>query len=205
LIVLMLTAVGLGVALHYRMDYQEVVEASLAARGQELPPEQVEQAIEIRERFGVLFAGFGAVFGALFYLLTAFLFWMALHLQGSEITYKASFSTYLHGALPLGLLALLSAGVVLAGNGVGFAEVTSGTFLASNLAFLAPEGTSIPVRAFLGAIDFFALWAVALWSIGYRVTGRVSATAATVTSVVIWLLGVGLRVGFAALGSGGGS
>ncbi len=134
-----------------------------------------------------------------FSLIAALMYWLAFKLLGSDLSYKASLSVNLHAAMPSAIASLLSLPVILGKESLGYDDVKTGTFLASNLAFLAPEDSPAWVAAALGSLDFFALWSLVLAIIGYREAARVSPKAAAVTVTVIWLLFVGLRVGWAAL------
>jgi hypothetical protein len=204
LVLQVVAAIGVGVAVHQRTDYYEVVEKAMTARGAQVGQADVEQAAAIPERFGAAFAVVGGVFAGGFAALFALIFFVVLRLAGSEISFPQTFSVYLYGAVPILIYSALAAVVVLAGGDLSYEQLGNHDFLASHLAFLAPADAGPVLRAALVGIDFFAIWTAVLWAIGFRIAGRVSPAVAWATAIAIFLLGVGVRAGFAAMGAGGG-
>ena len=204
-LVLLLGIGLLGLVVHEKTDYREVTTRALEARGQidTMSEDQIERVVEMQERFGAVGAGAGALFaGALFCLLALF-YWVVFRLLGSELTYKQSLATYVHGYLPLAVHALLAVLVLWGRGDLSYEEITARDFLASHLGVFAPEDSGLVLRSFLTGIDFFTLWSVVLLAIGYRVVAKVSAVTAGVVATVFWLLALGLRVGVTWLGTGG--
>ena len=72
-----------------------------------------------------------------------------------------------------------------------------GGLLASNLGAFAPESTGAALKALLSSLDFFSLWSLALFIVGYRLTAKVSTATAVAVPVVLWLLFVAAKVGLA--------
>ena len=64
---------------------------------------------------------------------------------------------------------------------------------------LAPDGTSPVLLTLLGKIDFFSLWTLALLYIGYRYGARVSPKTSAAVVIGLWLVYVGITVGWVAL------
>jgi hypothetical protein len=182
-----------------RIDFRAAMEKQMEDRGQEMSPEQVDQMVEMQERFGSIFAPIGAViFIALFFLLMAGLYLGAFRFfAGSEITFKQSFSTVLYAATPIVLATLLTIPVILGRTTIDPEQAQAG-LLSSNLAAFAPEDVSPVVRALLASIDFFGLWILILSVLGYRIVARVSTGTAVVTVLVLWLLTLAVRVGWVA-------
>lgn len=136
-------------------------------------------------------------------LLFALLYWAGLKLAGGELKYKDSLSVSLYSGMPVVVQMLLTVILLLPQQSIAAERLVSRNFLASNLAFLAPEDAGPVLINLLASLDFFAFWSVVLAIIGFRIVGRVSTAAATVVVVVIWLLGLGVRLGFAALSGAG--
>ncbi len=202
LAVLLLLALGLGFAAHARTDYREMTERAFEARGVELPADDVDDAVAQQERVTGIATWFTPVFVTFVFVLVSLFFWVGCKLVGSELTFRQSFATYLHGSMPVAVMMLLATPVVLAGGTLDYEELTTRNFLASNLAFLAPEGHLV-VGALLAGLDFFALWAAVLWVIGYRVVGRVPRTAAISLVTLVFVFGLGFRILGAWFGGGG--
>jgi hypothetical protein len=202
MVVFVVSAIGLGWAAHTRTDYRDVMEQAMAGRGQQLEAAQLDRMVDFQERFGAVLSVAGGVVAAGVVALVAAVFLVVLRLLGSDLTYRQSLSAYLHGAMPVVLGMLIAVPVVLGGGTLSYEALTTRNFLASNLGALAPAEAGMVLKTALASVDFFALWSLVLWAIGFRVVGRVSPAAAWGTSILVFLLGVALRVGMTALSAG---
>lgn len=167
-------------------------------RGEELE-RQVDQAMAFNERFAPWFPAAGLCFGAFAYLLTALLFWGAFRLAGGELDFVRSFAVTVHSFVPQGLSALIAIPVVLGQESIDPEAAQRGSFLASNLGFLAPEDASPVVTTLLSSLDLFTLWTVVLLILGYALVARVSKGVAAGVVVAAWLVWIGIRIGLAVL------
>jgi hypothetical protein len=203
LVVLGLLGAGIGVLLNTRADQREMIQKQMKKWGQNPTPEQLDEAVERAEHPSPVLRAVSIVTGligqAVGYLLPAFLFWLIFKLVGSELAFKSSLSTYLHASMPIAVATLLTIFVVLSRATVQPVDALTGGLLASSPAFFLPEGTSAAVKAVLATFDVFNLWSVVLAVIGYRIVARVSTTAAVAAAVLLFLFGMGFRVGFAVL------
>ncbi|HKI01763.1 MAG TPA: YIP1 family protein [Thermoanaerobaculia bacterium] len=185
-----------------RTDYRDMIVQSSKDRGQQTTEAQLEPAISMMEKAGPIIGAVSTpVVLALITLLMALLYWVAFKLLGSDFSYKSSLAVTLHSWVPAVLSLLLSIPVILSRSTIGYADMkrSGGTFLQSNLAFLAPEDAPGWLIALFASVDFFSLWVLVLSIIGFRaVTGK-PARPVAITVIVIWLLFVGVRVGWAAL------
>jgi hypothetical protein len=183
------------------------MELALEARGQraQMTDAQFDGVVEFWEGMGgrVLVAVGVLVLGSIIVLLTPLVYLVVLRLLGSEITFRQTLSTYLHGALPLAVAALLTIPVILSGGDLSAEKLAVRDLLASSLAFLAPADAGYALKAALASVDFFALWSLVLNAVGFRIVGKVSPAVAWGASILVFLLGVGLRVGLTALAPGG--
>jgi hypothetical protein len=203
LLVLVATATVLGFMVSERIDIAQLMRHQNEVTGNQMSVEQLDQRIQQMQKLQPYLALFqGLIFLPGFYLLAALLFWVGLKLVGSDLGYKASLATSLHAFLPLAVLSLLCIPVVW--NRASFTpeEARSGSFLASNLAVLAPDGTGKVVHALLVSVDLFSIWTIVLLVVGYGIVGRVSRAAATGVVLAVWLLWVALKVAFVALAPG---
>jgi Yip1 domain len=201
LIILALLGSGIGQLVNARTDQRKMIEKQMAKFGRQLTQEQLNDAVQRAKNPPPVFRALSVVTGFLFqgigYLLPTLLFFVFFKLAGSELTFKAALSTYLHSSVPIMIGILLTIPVVLSRAEVEPVDALTGRLLASGPAFLLPEGTSLALRGALSAFDVFNLWSVALAIVGYRIVARVSTTAATVAAVLIFLLGMGFRAGMA--------
>lgn len=204
-LVLVVCVALLGWAVHERTDYREVVVQTLEAGGMtdRFDAGEIDDMVEARERFGDFGAALGAVVAGGIFCLIALFYWIAFRLLGSELSYKESLATFVHGSLPTVVFTLLAVPVVLSGGDLTTEQVLTRNLLASNLSVFAPEEAGLALESLLSGLDFFALWSVVLLAIGYRVVARVSTAVAAGTVTVFFVLGLALRVGLVWLFGGG--
>jgi len=202
LVVLLLLSAVVGYVTAKRTDYRDVITQTVREKGRDVPEAQLEPQIQMMEKAGPAISAVGApVVVLLITLVVALLYWVAFKLLGGDFPYKTSLSVTLYAAAPAVVSLLLSIPVILSKESIGYQDMkrTGGSFLQSNLAFLAPEGAPGWLAALYASVDFFSLWSLVLTVIGFRAVTRLSTKAVTATAVVVWLLLVGVRVGLAAL------
>jgi Yip1 domain len=195
LVVLGVAVVGLSMSKVSGADYVR----SLQDQGRTVPPQMVdnpEPAMKIARVVAVVFT---AVLVPVLYLLFAAVLLVGFRLLGSEIGYRKTLSVVVHGMLPMAIAAVIGIVIVLARDKLSLEEIQGGGVVMSNLGFLAREGGSKAVRALLTSIDLFSLWAIALLATGYRIVAKVSSGAAWGTVLVVWVVGVLIKVGLAAI------
>jgi hypothetical protein len=180
-----------------RQAMQETLE-DRGLRGDELE-RQLDTITKAQSAYQPFAPVIGVVFGAGAYLLVALLFWVAFRLLGGELAFPQAFATVLHAFMPLAIAGVLAIPVILGQETLDPEAVQRGSFLASNLAFLAPEDASGTVLALLTSVDLFTLWAVALLVLGFRVVARVSTGAAAAVAIGLWAVWIGIKVGLAAV------
>jgi hypothetical protein len=200
LVVLVLCSVGLNLLASPRIDYEDIIKQTVAKSGRQVPQEQLDKQIEFMKKARVPLAFAGAVVAPILFALLALLPWVAFKLLGSDLDFRQSFSVLLHSLMPTVVLSLLSIPIVLSRATWGYQDLRSGGFLASNLAALFGSTDTRPaLYTLMACIDFFGLWSLVLLMVGYREVAKVSTAKAATTIGVLWLLYVGIRVGWAAL------
>jgi len=200
LAVLMLSSLGVGLIAAPRIDYEDIIRQQIAKSGRDVPQEQLDRQIEFVKKARTPLVAVQVVATPLVIALLTLIPWVAFKLLGSEIDYGRSFSVTLHAAMPQVLAALLSIPVILNRPSLGYEDVRSGSFLKSNLAaLLATPDTKASVYALLSSLDVFSLWTWGLLFLGYREVAKVSTAKAATTIALLWLLFVGVKVGWAAL------
>jgi len=176
-------------------DFLKTIEES----GRQLPPTAADHADRMLAVTKWIQVGAALVVGPLLYLAVAGLFLVIFRTSGSDITFRQSLATTVHGLLPFGVLAIVGIAVTLGKSEVSLSQVQSGNLVASNLGFLAGSGASKAMKALLTSLDVFSLWCVALLAIGYRIVGRVRAGTAWAGVLVVWIVGILIKVGLAAI------
>lgn len=198
LAVLLLVSAGVGLLAGQRTDYRDMITRSVRDSGRQIPPEALKRQIGMMEKAGPYFSALGApVFIVLLSLISALIYWIFFKLLGGDFSFKSGFSVTLHAAMPAVVSLLLSLPVILSRSRLGYDDLKTGSFLRSNLAFLAPQNAPNWLTALYASADFFALWSLVLSIIGYRAISRLSTQAVAATVVIITLLFVAVRVGLA--------
>lgn len=200
LMILIIAGVGAYYLLSQRMDMGEVVRDSLEQSGREMTEDQLEQAIDMAEKFGSMFSMGAIVIGTpIFYLLGTLGIWVAVKLVGAELTFKQNFATFVHAQLPHAASAVLSLPAILSRDEFHFADLKTGSVLPSSLGHFAPEETSTAVISLLSSVDVFSIWALVLLIIGVATVGQTKRSTAGVAVGVCWVLFVLGKAGWAAL------
>jgi hypothetical protein len=200
LLVLLVASGAVAFVVGMRTDYRDVIVQSAKEKGRDVDEAQLEPAINMMQKAGPAIAAVSApVVIALVSLLAALIYWVLFKLLGADFSYKSSFAVSLHAGLPGVVAALLTLPVVLSHTSLGYADVKSGTFLQSNLAFLAPENAKAWLVALYASADIFSLWSLVLSIIGYKALSRLTTKPVASVVILVWLLFVGVRVGLAAL------
>jgi len=119
---------------------------------------------------------------------------------GSEIRFRQSLATALHGMLPLALAAVVGTVIAFGQETISMEDLRGGAFLASNLGFLSNESTGKMARALLTSVDLFSAWCVFLLALGFEIVAGVSKSKSWSVVLVVWGAGVALKVLFASFG-----
>ncbi len=195
LVVLGVAVVGLSMSKVSGADYVR----SLQEQGRTVPPKMVDNPESAMKIARVVAVAFTAVVVPILYLLFAAVLLVGFRLLGSEISYRKTLSVVVHGMLPMAVAAVIGIVIVLARDKISLEEIQGGGVVMSNLGFLAHEGASKVLRALLTSVDLFSVWSIALLATGYRIVAKVSSGAAWGTVLVVWVVGVLIKVGMAAI------
>lgn len=199
LLLLIAGALALSVIVTPRLDMKQVMREAIEERGQDISPAQLEQQVEMAEKFKWVGTVSQVVLQPAVYMIMAALFLVVFRLMGSDIDFRHSLSVAVHGMMPFLLATLLSIPVVMSRSELSMEEVQSGGFLHSSLAAFAPESAGKVLVALLGSVDIFSIWSIALLAIGYRVVGKVSKAAALGVVIALWAVVVAGKVALAAI------
>ena len=105
-----------------------------------------------------------------------------------------------HGMVPVVVSTILSIPVILGIDKIGADVAEQGSYIKSNLAGFAPEGANAVVLNLLSHLDVFSIWSLVLLIIGFAYCAKVKQSTSAITVILLWLLYIGIGVGFAALG-----
>jgi hypothetical protein len=201
LVVLLLTVVVslacTAIAMQH-IDFASDIRASFQER--KMTPEQTARGMTWGVAFAKTAAWGSSILVIAWYALYAAIVMTLFRLFGADMTFRQSFAVKIYSVLP-GLLRSVITAVVVATRGTVPARSLA-TIVRSNPGFLADLTTQPVLFSLLTAIDVFTIWGLVLSVIGYAYAANVSRTRAALAVVGLYLLGVFLSVGFAAIGAG---
>ncbi len=189
-----------------RTDYDQAANRALDAdpKAAELTPHDRELAIEQARRAGAITAVLGAALGTPLLLVgAAAALWVGFRVAGTRPAFRPTLAVVAHGALPAFLAPLLAIPALLARAPVPSEELPR--LLPSSLAALLPAGAPPALAAAAGSFDLFALWTLALVTLGMARAAGATRTRAALVVAVLWLARVAfLQMAPAALLAGAG-
>ena len=196
MVVLVLLGVGLQAAIAPHIDYEATLRARLADRADDLNDEQMENMVATGEKFAKFGPIFALVIAPFVWAIMAAVFLVMLKIVGSEIDFKKTLSTVLHGYWPPTAVALILTGILVQRVGK-VPEQELGNIVKANLgAFMSPDMPAW-LTAAAGTISIFNIWAVVLLIIGFAAVGKISRGKAAVAALVPWIVWMVSRAGFA--------
>ena len=189
-----------------RVDYERAAAAEIdrGPKAAEMTPRDREEALATARKVGEISGWAGAALGpTLAALAAAAALFLAFRVAGTRPPFRETFAVTAHGLLPVWLGSLLAIPAALAHAPVRAEDL--GRLVPSSAAALLPPRTPAPLAGALGALDLFALWAVALVATGMvRASGASRRRAAAVT-VVLYVAWVAIaRVALPAFSAAGG-
>ncbi len=199
MLLLVVTALGLSLAVTPKLDMKQVMREAIEEKGADITEAQLERQVEMADKFKWIGTASQVVLQPAVYLLMAVIFLVLFRLLGSEIDFRQSLSVSVHGMMPFVIATLLTIPVVLSRASLSLKDVQSARYLHSNLAAFAPESTGKPMMALLASADLFSIWTIVLLAIGFRVVGKLSRAAAAGTVIALWALVVAGKVALASL------
>jgi hypothetical protein len=200
LILLVLIGVVGGWLIGGRLDFEEMIRASLEEQGRQLGEEQIQGVIDMQEKILPTLMIVGPLLGTpVVYLLLGLVFMVVFKMLGGELRFVQSFSVTLHSMMPRAVAGLLSLPVVLTREELTYDELRDGSVLASNATVLAPEDSGPLMISLLSNLDVFTIWTLALLVLGYAVVAKVSKRSAATGVLVLWAVYVLGKLGLAAL------
>jgi hypothetical protein len=185
--------------------YDAFIRAQIEAspRTAELSAEQKEQAIAMQTKPVFKAIGYlSPIIGvAIFIAAGAGLYLLGAMLMGKGISYKQALAVWAYSSLPPGIIVLVANLILLFVRSPEDIDMTSAGrgLVHANLGLLV-NGTAHPILAtLLGSLDLFRLYGLFLAALGLRKVGRMSSGSAWTVVLIIFLLGVLLTVGIAAM------
>ena len=204
LLLILLIGTVAGLALVPKIDYSETIREAVERQDQTLDAEaeeQIQQGVEIMERFGWAFAMLGSlVFQPLGILATVLIFWLVFKTMGSELSFVDSLSVVAHALMPLVIASLITLAIGFGRESLTAEELQIGLVASNPAAFLSDDASPTLV-ALLRQFDFFSFWILFLFIVGFTAVSRLKPSTVAATTVVLWILWMAAKFGFAMIGN----
>jgi hypothetical protein len=158
----------------------------IALNPRDLPPEQVEAAMESTAKYGVYFLFLAPIGILIVYLIVAGI----SHLMINLMTSKASFKKTLSLISYLGIISILGqlvTSAVLLAKGVDSIETMADLKVSFSLSALMPEVEGAGY-ALMESLSVFNLWYYVLFLIGTATIFKMDKSKAIVPVIVLWVL-----------------
>ncbi len=203
-IIIIIFAVAVTFLIFNKIDYAAFMREQITKgpRGDQMTPQQVDQAVGFYTGpigkvvvyfFPIIGVAVSVAAGAGLYLLGAML-------MGGRLRYKQALSVWTYSSYAPGLLqAVAGVIVVLLTPAEDINPTQPGGLVRANLGVLVGPGGPKALGALLGSLDLFAFYGLFLAAVGLRKMGKMSSGAAWTVAIGLWLIGVLLKVGWAAL------
>ena len=184
------------------------MKARAEKTGTEMPPEAtVQTAVKVSSVVNWVSAIVGPVVTVFF---VSGVFALGLMFLQAKTTFKKTLSVVCWTFCSVGLIgAVVIAASVFVKDPASLKDVPwyyASRYAATNLAAALSSDASAVVKAIAGAVDVFSIWRLFLLTIGLTaIAGSRKITRGKIGSLVVglWLIGVLIGVGFAAMGFGG--
>lgn len=202
-IIIVVISMAVTFLIFNKIDYAAFMREQImkGPRASQMTPEQVDAAVgfyngPIGKVVVYLFPFIGTV---VFIAAGGALYLLGSMLMGGAIRYKQALSVWTYSSFAPGVLsAVLAVIVVLLTPAEDINPTQPGGLVRANLAVLLPHGSSPALGALLGSFDLFTFYGLFLAALGLRKVGKLSSGSAWTVALGLWLLGVLLKVGWAA-------
>lgn len=162
------------------------VQSVLLELNTEMTVEQIDQQLDILERFGFMWIILAPAGVLLITFVTAGLSYIAVTVASRGATFKQYFTLSLFTGI-VGMAGQLISCIVVRVRGLEAIQEPRDAQLSLSLRELVPEGSAV-VRGLMGSIEFFALWSLVLIGMGLMRIFGMSRGQAIGVAVLLWIL-----------------
>lgn len=162
------------------------IQAALLEINSELSAEQIDQQLDVMDRFGFMWIILAPAGALLITFVMAGLSYIAVTMASREATFKQ----YLTLSFYTGIVAMvgqLISSTIVRVRGLDLIQAPEDAQLSVSLRVLAPEGSAV-LRGLLASIEFFALWSLALVAVGLMRIFGMSRGQSIGVAVMLWIL-----------------
>lgn len=178
------------------MPYSNQMAIDMIRNNPNIPPQQAEEIIQGMSQTGpaaYLKTIGGIIIGIplMFILFSAIFYFVGSVILGGDSTFKKVFSIWTWTSVISSLGALVKLPLIIIKKS---AMVTLSPAL-----FLKGEQVGTPLFAVLSSFDFFSVWSIAIFAIGFSIIYKFSRAKAFTTVGVLWIIWIAIMAAFAGL------
>ncbi len=177
---------------------REALEKRAARSGQTVSAEIVNRQVEQSKKMTGVFFGFALGFTVVAFFFVGLVFWGAARAMGADARYAQLLAIWAHASLPNlvgGIVAIPLIATLPDGSAT---QASLQGILRSNPGAVLADDVPAALRSALGSLDIFSFAALALLVVGFRKIPGLSKGAATAIPIVLWLVYVAGKTGWAA-------
>ncbi len=198
---IMLISLATQMVAMQHLDMQATMMERLEKRNVEMTEEQMDRALEMAEKTGLIGPLVGMVIVPVVMAILAGVFLVSIRTTGGETDFRTTFSAVLHSYWPPSLTGSVL-GMALLSRVGRLPQAELQRVVKSNLgAFLSADAPRWQ-HALASSLDIFNIWTIALLVIGFSVVARISRGRAAVAVLVPWVAYILIKVGLAMIFGG---
>ncbi len=182
-----------------KIDMERTIREAAEKRNQQVTEQQVKQQAQVMEKMPWIIPASAGVASVLMFFAAGLVLWGGAKAFGAEAGFGQTLAVWGHAALPNVVGGLVALPLFLTQPDGSMTQQAAQRFVKSNPAAFLPDGTSPAIVAVAGSIDLFALATLALLVVGFRRLPGLSKGSATAVPVVLWVLYVLIKAGWAAV------
>ncbi len=182
-----------------KLDMERSLREQMERRGQQVSEQQVRQQAEVMAKMPWIVPVSAGVMSLLAFFVAGLVLWGGAKAFGAEAGFGQILALWSHAALPNVLAGLLAIPLFAFQPDGSMTQQAAQRFVKSNPAAFLPDDASPALVAVLGAVDVFSIATIALLVIGFRRLPGVSKASATAVPIVLWVVYVLLKAGWAAV------
>jgi hypothetical protein len=208
-LVIVIAFLAYTVVFYQRVPYETVVRTAVenAPQTSNMPPDQKERVIEMQS--GPVFKGLAyaspLIGVAIFMALGGALYLLGTMVMARSISYKQAISVWTYSSLPPTVIAMIL-NIVLVSikspDDYDPAQAARRGLVRANLGLLVDPTAHPVLGTALGSIDLLSFYGLFLAALGLRKVARLSTGSAWTIVLIIWVLGVILRIALATVTGG---
>jgi hypothetical protein len=207
-VIILIAITAYTIALYQRVGYENFIRSTIESSPQSanMPPDQKERVIEMQT--GPVFKAVNyaspLIGVAIFIALGGALYLLGTMVMARSISYKQALSVWTYSSLPPTVIAMLLNIVLVfikSPDDIDPIQARRG-LVRANLGLLVDQSAHPVLATALGSIDLLSFYGLFLAALGLRKVARLSTGSAWTIVLIIWLIGVILRLAFSAFTGG---